>query len=46
MSFSEGSFFEKGKVPAADSNSCVYTMRQILHDWSDADGINILKQVC
>lgn len=46
MAFSEGSFFDEGKVPAADSNSCVYAMRQILHDWSDADGIAILKQVC
>lgn len=45
VSFTEGSFFDKGKVPAADSNSTVFTMRQILHDWSDADCISILKQV-
>lgn len=45
MSFSSGSFFEPGKVPAAASNSEVFTMRQILHDWSDADSVKILKQV-
>jgi hypothetical protein len=45
MSFSGGSFFDAGKIPAAASNSDVFTMRQILHDWSDADSLNILKQV-
>jgi hypothetical protein len=45
MSFAEGSFFEGGKVPAASSHSNCYAMRQILHDWSDADCISILKQV-
>lgn len=45
MSFSEGSFFEGGKLPAATSDQDVFTMRQILHDWSDAEGISILKQV-
>jgi hypothetical protein len=46
MSFTEGSFFEPGQVPAAASHSDVFAMRQILHDWSDAEGIRILKQVC
>jgi hypothetical protein len=45
MSFSGGSFFDAGKVPAACSDSDVFTMRQILHDWSDADSLKILKQV-
>lgn len=45
MDFSKGSFFEAGQVPAAVSHSDVYAMRQILHDWSDAEGIRILKQV-
>lgn len=34
-----GSFFEA--VPAAD----LYTMKQILHDWSDAECVHILKTV-
>jgi hypothetical protein len=45
MAFTAGSFFEAGKIPAAASSKDVYAMRQILHDWSDADCINILKQV-
>eukprot|EP00775_Hariotina_reticulata_P006657 gene6657-6882_t len=45
MAFTAGSFFEAGQIPAATSSKEVYTMRQILHDWSDADCINILKQV-
>lgn len=45
VSFKDGSFFEAGNIPAATSNKDVFTMRQILHDWSDADGISILKQV-
>lgn len=45
ISFSSGSFFDAGKIPAATSNSDVFTLRQILHDWSDADSLKILKQV-
>lgn len=45
ISFTEGSFFEADQIPAATSNSDVFTMRQILHDWSDEDGISILKKV-
>jgi hypothetical protein len=45
MNFVGGSFFEQGSIPRADNDNVVYTMRQILHDWSDADCIKILKEV-
>jgi hypothetical protein len=45
VSFVGGSFLEEGQVPAAQGDGEVFVLRQILHDWSDADCIKILKQV-
>ena len=45
MNFVAGSFFEQGSIPRAEKDNVVYTMRQILHDWSDGDSVKILKEV-
>jgi hypothetical protein len=45
MAFTAGSFFEAGAIPSASSNRDVFVMRQILHDWPDAECVKLLKQV-
>ncbi|KAF8068171.1 sfmM3 [Scenedesmus sp. PABB004] len=45
MSFTPGSFFDAGVLPPSVGAGDVYVMRQILHDWSDADSLRILKGV-
>ncbi|KAI8476834.1 MAG: O-methyltransferase-domain-containing protein [Monoraphidium minutum] len=43
--FAGGSFFDAGAIPRADGDRDVYVMREILHDWSDADALRILREV-
>ncbi len=48
ITFVGGSFFETGALPAAPRvgrRGGLYVMRQILHDWGDADALRILKAV-
>jgi hypothetical protein len=45
VAFSSGCFFKAGQLPAAASDSDVFVMRQILHDWPDRDALKLLRQV-
>lgn len=46
MAFTAGSFFEPGSLPRpAPGVPTLYALRQILHDWSDADCLRILREV-
>ncbi|GBF98937.1 hydroxyneurosporene methyltransferase [Raphidocelis subcapitata] len=45
VTFHGGSFFDAGAVPRAEADGEIYVLREILHDWSDADSIRILREV-
>lgn len=36
-----GSFFDGSSIPAAD----VYTVKRVLHNWKDAESVNILRNI-
>lgn len=42
LSFAHGNFFEENSIPA---QADIYTLKFILHDWSNADSIKILKNI-
>ena len=45
MSFVSGDFFKPETLPKAEGGGTVYMMRQILHDWPDAETLEILRSV-
>ena len=43
MAFASGDFFRPGSLPTAEGGGALFIMRQILHDWPDADALRILR---